>query len=439
MLMLVKLEKLVFYLLVFCLPLQTRKLVYQFGPEFNEWTGAYLYLTDLLVFALFGLWLWRNRKNRFFKQIKPFGRQIKTPYFWLAGFLLIALFSLVNARNLGLGFYHWLKLIQLTGLFFYLAFNLSLFRINKIAVVLAASGVFQSLLGWLQFVGQKSLGLWFFGESPLGGGIKGVAKIISQGTEIVRAYGVFPHPNLLAAFLLVSILFSYYLWLQKSRSQAKSILLAASYGWLLTGLLFSFSRSVIAVFILVSLGFFLAVLAVAKKQNNSGLLKRLTGLVLIIVSYGILLGFLAWPELSSRFAWSSGQQAVSLRLFYSDFAWQLVNQHPWLGIGWGNFVWEIQAFLDLLSVWLHQPVHNIYLLVAAQSGLLGLALFLLFIFYLIRKGRKNYFFPLIIFSLLLLGLFDHYLLTLQQGQLLFWLVLGLGAGWLKEKSPFGFF
>lgn len=52
---------------------------------------------------------------------------------------------------------------------------------------------------------------------------------------------------------------------------------------------------------------------------------------------------------------------------------------------------------------------------------------------------KSYFFLILFFSLLLLGLFDHYLFTLQQGQLLFWIILGMGAGWLKEKAPRPFF
>ncbi|MBL7053408.1 MAG: hypothetical protein ISS02_01995, partial [Candidatus Portnoybacteria bacterium] len=61
------LEKILFYLLVFCLPFQTRKIVYQWGGGFNEWTSMYLYLTDILLVSILLSWLWRNRKERFFK------------------------------------------------------------------------------------------------------------------------------------------------------------------------------------------------------------------------------------------------------------------------------------------------------------------------------------------------------------------------------------
>ena len=86
--------------------------------------------------------------------------------------------------------------------------------------------------------------------------------------------------------------------------------------------------------------------------------------------------------------------------------------------------------LHLLSSWIHQPVHNIYLLIASETGLIGLILFLVFIFQLFRKIiGQEYFLLLIVFSFLFIGLFDHFFWTLQQGQLMFWLTLGImGAG-----------
>jgi len=71
-----------------------------------------------------------------------------------------------------------------------------------------------------------------------------------------------------------------------------------------------------------------------------------------------------------------------------------------------------------------QPAHNIYLLILAESGLIALLPIVYFI-YLIKTKRivfkpKTYptitSLPLII--LLLIGLLDHYPITLQQGQLL---------------------
>ena len=54
------------------------------------------------------------------------------------------------------------------------------------------------------------MGFWFLGESILGPEIPGVAKIVVAGGKILRAYGTFPHPNILAAFLLLGLFSSYY-------------------------------------------------------------------------------------------------------------------------------------------------------------------------------------------------------------------------------------
>lgn len=66
----------------------------------------------------------------------------------------------------------------------------------------------------------------------------------------------------------------------------------------------------------------------------------------------------------------------------------------------------------------HQPTHNIYLLLLSETGVLGLIAFL----YLIKKR-----FSLLLLPILFIGIFDHYWLTLQQGQLLLALVLGLSS------------
>ncbi len=152
---------------------------------------------------------------------------------------------------------------------------------------------------------------------------------------------------------------------------------------------------------------------------------------------------MAWPEISSRFLISAREQAVSLRAFYNQTAFSIIKEHPFLGIGLGNFVWEIKQLLHLLASWLHQPVHNIYLLIASETGLIGLVLFLVFIFELLKQlnepsaaSRQQYrLLLLIVFCLLFIGLFDHFFWTLQQGQLIWWLVLGMIASFSKRKTP----
>ena len=173
-------EKILFYLFIFCLPFQTRKIIHIWGGEFNEWTSVYLYLTDILLILIFLFWVWRIRKERFFKNFQ-LGQSIKNPGFWLVIFLLISLISLIEARNIQLGFYAWLKLLEMAGLFFYLKYNFKqLFNFQRLAQVLVASGLFQSLIALGQYFNQRSLGLWFLTESPLNSTLAGVAKITTD-------------------------------------------------------------------------------------------------------------------------------------------------------------------------------------------------------------------------------------------------------------------
>jgi len=422
--MLVYLEKILFYLLVFCLPFQTRKIVYQWGGDFNEWTSIYLYLTDILLVFIFLLWILRKKKQRFLKEPLKLIK-LKSSSFWLVAFLFISLISLIQARNLQIGFYYWAKLLEMIGLFFYLKYNFKeLFSFKKLTYVFIASGLFQSIIIFGQYIQQKSLGLKFLTESPLSPEISGVAKIVVNGVKIIRPYGTFPHPNVLAVFFLICIFFLYFLWLRKEHSFKNYIFLSISFFFLFFALFLTYSRLTMSVLILSSIIYFILLFKKHKKQ--------VLALLLLIVICSSIISFLAWPEISSRFQVSMGDQSVGLRLFYNQTAFSIIQEFPLFGIGFGNFVWEIREMLNLLNPWVHQPVHNIYLLIGSEVGLIGLILLFMFLYQLIRgnckrQNNEHYLLLFILFSFLFLGLFDHFFWTLQQGQLIFWIVLGLMA------------
>lgn len=430
-----KLEKLIFYLFVFCLPFQTRKIIYQFGGDFNEWTSIYIYLTDILLVIVLLLWILRERKQRFLKEpLKLI--QFKSPSFWLVAFLVFSLISLIEARNIGLGFYSWFKLLEMIILFLYLKHNFKqLFSFEKLSYIFIFSGLFQSLIAIGQYIQQKSLGLRFLAESPLNPEIAGVAKIIVDGTKIIRAYGTFPHPNVLAVFIFLCIFFTFYLFFKKNNSFSKNLFLIVSYLIFIISLFLTFSRITIAIFLLLNLIYFILLFKKHKKQ--------VLILFLLFIFFLFIITYLIWPEISSRLNVSMGDQSISLRLFYNQTSFLIIQEYPLLGIGMGNFVWEIRQMLDLLNSWIHQPVHSIYLLIVSETGLIGLFMFLMFLYQSLRrfrkriKDKKKYLLLFVISAFLFLGLFDHYFWTLQQGQLMFWITLGLMAGYSLEnkKAP----
>jgi len=158
---------------------------------------------------------------------------------------------------------------------------------------------------------------------------------------------------------------------------------------------------------------------------------------LFFIIYNLLFIILLFPELSFRFRVSPQEQAVSLRIFYIQIASVMIFSFPILGIGLSQFPVKLSSFADIRNSWMIQPVHNIYLLMASEVGLLGLGFFLFFVICLIRNSLFklktnsqsvfNFSYIICVLCLLIIGLFDHFLITIQSGQLIFWLILGLSA------------
>ena len=107
----------------------------------------------------------------------------------------------------------------------------------------------------------------------------------------------------------------------------------------------------------------------------------------------------------------------NLRQQLNNIAVQQFSHHPFFGTGLGTSPLYPRNITNYALV--HQPIHNIYLLVLAETGILGV----LGVLGILGKLKIKITLPLVV--ILLLGFFDHYWLTLQQGQLLLALVIGI--------------
>jgi O-antigen ligase len=99
-------------------------------------------------------------------------------------------------------------------------------------------------------------------------------------------------------------------------------------------------------------------------------------------------------------------------------------QNPLLGVGVNNFYNNINLFKD--NVFLIQPVHNIFLLILSETGIIGLVgfLFILLKSFLSILKKQNKYLLFSLLAIIFLGMFDHYFLTLQQGQLMLAFIIG---------------
>ncbi|MGB6838727.1 MAG: hypothetical protein WBE27_00395, partial [Microgenomates group bacterium] len=123
------------------------------------------------------------------------------------------------------------------------------------------------------------------------------------------------------------------------------------------------------------------------------------------------------------------EEEVHKRLSLARVAGLMTAEKPIVGIGANNFILELAKRGDApLVFWWFQPVHNIFLLVSAETGLIGLFAFAATLCLVAKKGlfqKRTKILSIALLLIVLTGFIDHYWLTLQQTQLLFALVLGL--------------
>lgn len=429
-------EKYLFYFLLFSIPFQTRKILYFGGWRFNEWQSVSVYFTDVLLIILFLFWLFNGcSKSKYYAScITYYGQRksilytvyciLQSANFYLVLFVIFSALSLKNSSNLIIGGYQLAKLIEFVIFFFYLK-NYAIFRFGFTNSLFAIfyGGLFQAVIAIAQFFKQSNIGLWYLGESVFNLDINGVASFYNfYGEKIIRAYGTTPHSNILAAYLFLVIFAFYFIWFYKK----------ISYDWLLFlghlvafwAFLLTFAR---VAFFSIGANFFIrGFLLFTKFREFKN--RKAWQLIICTAIVAVIFAMLYWPEVISRIQISSQEEAVQLRNFYNKESLQAIN---WIGTGMGDFIDDLMKRDPMLPHYIYQPVHNIYLLINSEIGVLGILTFVLFLIFLVKdfvnrtklERFHHYSLLLLCSSFLFMGLFDHFLWTLQQGRFIFWLVL----------------
>lgn len=303
------------------------------------------------------------------------------------------------------------------------------------AISITTAITIQSLLAVTQFFTHSSVnGLFYFiGERTFTMLTPGIANASIGGTLILRPYGTLPHPNVLAAYLLLSVLFVVGTW-QQFRSKAMRSISALVGGIACFALFLTLSRTVLFVFFFLLAYLFMQL--VGKRMSTSYTLGILG--IAVVVALGIF-----YTPILGRFTSSSFlEESFLIREDLTKNALWMLYTHPFFGVGIENFLQNLPpsssstfSYYSLL-----QPVHTIYLLVFAQVGVVGGILFLYFLFCvgktIVRRQESTLQkATLVMFSsVVFLGLFDHYFLTVQQGQLVFAFVIGLAFSLPRNTS-----
>ncbi len=457
------------YLLVFLLPLGTRQVLGSVTPGFHEYEALFLYATDFFVIICVAYGLFSKRG--WLQTVARSGAGAV-----LGAFLVAAAASIIDASSVSLSIYVVIRLALLIVMMAYLAHEATQRKIFQgIVTALAIAAFVQSFIGITQVVRQQSVGLQKFGEPVLVSYTGAASTIKVEQGRLLRAYGTFPHPNVLGAFLVIGLLCLLYwyaeterrltnavfpeawrkvdsmkkAWAQRqkwTRAQfisagrkyfshplfAYRMLIAAATFVVMLGLALTFSRSA---WIAGAISVLILLVWILHQSFGAGI--RVLGLLVVSI---VTLYIIVAPIVAPRATVTGSEPAVQDRFIYNDIGIETLATNPF-GVGAGNQVWygvshQLYQKWGMKSVWDWEPVHNLYILIATELGWLGLLSFIVFLgivlWQLVRSGPhlETGIATALLIALLIVGLFDHYLWDLQPGKLMLWLVIGLGLSQL---------
>lgn len=411
-----RVEALLLQSTMFLIPTNLAYHIYYQGAYINSRLSDYLlpklYLSDLPLVALLIIFIFNNYKYL----AKSFYKNRYTSLL-IAYLLIISLVSIKSISSL----WYVAKVIEfyLFGVYLSKTYTARHF-LSLIAPPLWLSVGFQSIVGMSQYIRQNSVyGYFLFGEPDLHS--LGVAKMTTaRGLEIIP-YGTTAHPNVLAGFIVVSLLLlSLRTHLSPKKISQKAVEI------IVTGLsipILYLTRSFTALS-----GFLFAISINKAKKNISSLYGRV--IYQIILSITIIISLLFFPIFHQLNIFSDNPSFYE-RYELNTIALRLLHNHPITGIGPNMFTLYLPQFpISKQQSYVLQPVHNGLLLVLAESGLIGVVLISLNLHSWAQRTKAvrssiSAFLPLV--ALLFILQFDHYPLTLQTGQLLLTISLVLPA------------
>jgi|GEM_PF-908100 len=517
-------SKIYFFLLslfVFLIPLQT-VYIFRQGPIGNEglaregmWQFGTLavYATDILFFLIVAIaciyfFLCHSRGSG---NLVSQNALIKNSTFLLFILFLISFISILWSPDKTLSIQGALRLFEGAIIFFLLS-RLNEKQWNVLAWIFIIGAVLQSILGSIQFFLQEIPAVSWLGIARHASTQLGDAVVENGEFRWLRAYGSFPHPNILAAYLVIGYFFCMSI-VMKSEKKMYSLLATLAGVSILFGLVLTFSREawlglaagIIVTMVIRKISHFYSVSAgntlFTPVLHESKLWHfRLTQIQKLLSAFRrivkqFVICYKSAHNFYSHFANRSKSTASRRSRFYSEehiptpdekryisplgffslvsiitlIFFGILFSEPLsvrLGIGgWNRLekksvqerVGTIKEFLSfgpalirgvgigqythalyqkdvqhstIRASYAYQPVHNAFLMVMAELGVVGLITFMGFLLFLVmRIWKKNPMSIGILISFIIIGFFDHFFWTLHSGILIWWTAIA----WLDKN------
>jgi hypothetical protein len=325
--------------------------------------------------------------------------------------IVFALPSFFFALDHNLSLFYLIRILECYFIIYLIYHHIA--PLYAILLTLGTSMLGQSILAMVQYGVQHSLGLSFLGESVITKNTSNIATIDFWGTKILRAYGTFPHPNILGGFLS-GIIILFLIFKDIVQRTIGTLFWRIALLFFMIGAFFTFSRSAI-------LGLFIGFLFLFMLSNR----KNAILLPLVISSLIFICLSLLFPFFTQRFTASTTEDTS--RMHQYQVSWMMIQRHPF-GVGLGNDTLQLeQEKTTPVSLWDIQPVHNTFLLLTNEIGIIPGIIFLVFFMFLLYTLILS---PQRILIALLLTIsvplvVDHYFYTSFQGLMFMGIILGI--------------
>ncbi len=351
----------VLLLLVMSLQFLFHKSVGEINEDIHSGANAiFINNIDALLVVLYAIWFaGGNARAEIAAALRR--REILVP---LLGSLAV-IPSIVVAVDVHLTFAELLRMTWMYLLFLYVATRVRTRR--EIVMIVGAFCVIaavQCVIAVLQWRTGSSLGLSFLGEeSSLG------IRTIDDTTGIPRPTGTVVHPIFLAALLAPIGLMALSLGIVLRDKWRWTALAMAALAFIPIVITQARASLVATIFAVVVLGAWM--LRARHLQMKP---------VYVLLAAAAVIGIAFYEPISEKLAdnlaTSQFELEVQSRLELNDVALAMIRDSPIVGKGLNQFETVQPAYDTYGLLFAGNPVHNIYLLVAAETGLIGLVGFL---------------------------------------------------------------
>jgi O-antigen ligase len=327
--------------------------------------GFVVSVFDMVLLALYLLWIMEMAREKRTKI--GFFPALSIPFIIL---ITISFLSMSNARHVDFSVYEIIEVLKMYLCFVYLANAVKdKSDVSFLVALLIVGLLFEGILG----IAQHIFGRPFFPTSL--GGPRMIDSRVS-GSWIsyndFAWYLSFIMPLALSIlFSKISLIYEYISGLALFAGGAALLWTGSRGGWI--------SFAVACVFVVL--------FAFSRLRLKTTMIKT----YVLILAVVILISP-AYPRLTSRIVdrfTSDDNGSAESRLPQYQVAFNIIKDNPFLGVGINNYSERMADYDDTeegLQEITRYPVHNIYLHIAAEQGIFGLAAFLLCLAAIFAKG-----------------------------------------------------